>query len=130
LAGQRVRRRDLKIYPRLDVAPLVNRHLGIVEPPISVSEPDWSYPLRAPLSTNSVTAGWELLRSSDAYLIYPVSVTSEFERAGITALEVEDRPRDTVDIGLYTLSDITQNDIIGAFLDILKQQDRSGIVLS
>lgn len=130
LAEQRVRRSDLKQFPRLDVAPLVNRHLGIVETPVAVSELDWSHPLRTPLSTNSVMAGWDLLRSSNAYLLYPVSVTTEFADAGIVALEVEDRPHDTVEIGIYTLSDITPNEIVGSFLELLRQQDRSSIKMS
>lgn len=130
LAGQKVRRTDLKRFPRLDVAPLVNRHLGIVDAPISVGEPEWSHPLRAPLSTNSVTAGWDILRDSDAYLIYPVAVLPEFKRAGIISLDVEDRPQDTVDIGIYTLGEITKNERATGFLEILRQQQRSAIFLS
>jgi DNA-binding transcriptional LysR family regulator len=130
LCNQRVRRSNLKQFPRLDVAPLVNRHLGIVEAPFTVPEPDWSHPLRTPLSTNSVMAGWDLLRSSDAYLIYPVSVTPEFRNAGIVALDVEDRPHDTVEIGIYTLGDITPKVVVSTFLELLRKQDRSVIKMS
>ncbi len=129
LAGRKVHRRDLGQYPRLDVAPLVNRHLGYVDAPVSVTDPDWSHPLRTPLSTNSVTAGWDILRGSDAYLIYPVSATPEFAAAGIVALDVADRPRETVDIGIYTLRDVTRDKVVQAFLDLLAAQDRSGLAL-
>ncbi len=130
LAGHTIRRRDLKAFPRLDVAPLVNRHFGIVEAPTSVSEPEWSHPLRAPLSTNSVMAGWSILRNSDAYLIYPIAVKGEFEAAGLTVLDVSDRPSETVDIGIYTLKGITQSDVAAAFIDGLKHQDRDSITFA
>ena len=130
LVGRSIRRKDLSAFPRLDVAPLVNRHLGIVETPVSVSEADWSYPLRTPLSTNSVMAGLDILRRTDAYLVYPVSVLPEFARAGVVPLDVQDRPRGKVEIGTYTLSDITHTDVVSDFLDILQGQGLSAIQLS
>lgn len=67
-----------------------------------MTDPDWSHPLRTPLSTNSVMAGLDLLEDSDVHLVYPVSVQSEFSRPDIPLLDVEDRPRDKVQIGIYT----------------------------
>ena len=122
LAGRTVLRRDLAPFPRLDVAPLVNRHLGIVDAPTGVKEPDWSHPLRTPLSTNSVIAGLDLLKDSDAYLVYPVSVKPEFREADVTVLDVKDRPRDKVVIGAYTLNDIKENDAARTFLTALRSR--------
>ncbi|MXQ09844.1 LysR family transcriptional regulator [Alphaproteobacteria bacterium GH1-50] len=125
LSGREVERSDLAGYPRLDVAPVVNRHLGLVETPEAAPEPDWSHPLRAPLSTNSVTAGIELLRDSDAYLVYPVAVRPEFARRGVEMLNVRNRPRDRVDIGIYTLTEMSENSLVSAFLDRLRNRDWS-----
>jgi DNA-binding transcriptional LysR family regulator len=127
LAGKTVLRRDLAAFPRLDVAPLVNRHLGIVEAPSGVRDPDWSHPLRAPLSSNSVSAGLDLLKDCDAYLVYPVSVAPEFSRAGVTVLDVEDRPRDKVQIGVYTLDDVNENEAVRAFLGVLERHPWEGV---
>jgi DNA-binding transcriptional LysR family regulator len=123
LSGRPVLRRDLGAFPRLDVAPLVNRHLGIVEAPVGMKDPDWSHPLRTPISTNSVMAGLDLLKDSDAYLVYPVSVKTEFMGSDITILDVKDRPRDRVEIGVYTLNDGRMSDAPKAFLDALCRQD-------
>ena len=117
LAEQPVLRSDLAKYPRLDVAPLVNRHLGIVDVPSNIKEPDWSHPLRTPLSTNSVMAGIHLLKDSDAYLVYPVAMMAEFARLEITKLDVIDRPREKVQIGIYTLNDLTLDGAIQSFLE-------------
>lgn len=125
LAGRSIRRAELGPFPRLDVAPLVNRHLGYVKAPATVSDPHWSHPVRAPLSTNSVKAGLDILRSSDAYLIYPVSVTPEFADAGVIPLDVTDRPRESVDIGIYTLQDMTQDEVVSTFLEALEREHRN-----
>ena len=125
LMGRRIDRSDLSAFPRLDVAPVVNRHLGLVEVPSGVNEPDWSHPLQAPLSTNSVTAGIELLRDSDAYLVYPVAVRPEFARRGVEMLNVRNRPRDTVDIGVYTLTEMSENALAASFLERVRAQDWS-----
>lgn len=119
LAGKTVSRRDLAAFPRLDVAPLVNRHLGIVEAPTGLKDPDWSHPLRTPLSSNSVTAGLDLLKDCDAYLVYPVSAKPEFDQAGVTVLDVKDRPRDKVEIGVYTLDDVKKGVAVQTLLDTL-----------
>jgi DNA-binding transcriptional LysR family regulator len=119
LAGRQVFRSDLAGFPRLDVAPLVNRHLGIVEAPAAVKDPDWSHPLRTPISTNSVMAGLDLLKDSDAYLVYPVSVKPSFLRWDVTSLDVQDRPRDKVEIGIYTLSEGSVSAATHAFLNTL-----------
>lgn len=128
LAQAPARREDLARFPRLDVAPLVNRHLGIVNAPGYVAEPDWSHPLRTPLSTNSVMAGLDLLQDSDAYLVYPVAVQPEFSRADVVILDVEDRPRDRIQIGIYTLSDLSVPEAAQPFLDSLRGHDFTTLV--
>ena len=128
LTKGKARRRDLARYPRLDVAPLVNRHLGIINAPGYVAEPDWTHPLRTPLSTNSVMAGLNLLQDSEAYLVYPVAVAPEFSTAEVVVLDVEDRPRDRIQIGIYTLSDLSIPDVILPFLRDLRQCDYSKLM--
>jgi hypothetical protein len=75
--------------------------------------------LRTPLSSNSVAAGLDLLKDCDAYLVYPVSVKPSFLRWDVTSLDVQDRPRDKVEIGIYTLSEGSVSAATHAFLNTL-----------
>ncbi|MEO0544130.1 MAG: LysR family transcriptional regulator [Pseudomonadota bacterium] len=130
LAGTRTNRSTLSAYPRLDVAPLVNRHVGVVDARMDNREPDWAHPLRAPLSTNSVTAGLDLLHDSNAYLVYPMAAAKEFKRHGIVKLDVEDRPRQAIPIGMYTVPEKTDNASITPLLERLRHEDWSRLQTS
>lgn len=94
----------LAAYPRLDVAPFVNRHLGIVDradfDPASAATP---LDQRARLSTNSVTAGIDILHDSDAILTYPIAFGPSLNAAGIDMLNITDRPKTLIEIGIYRL---------------------------
>ncbi len=106
LAGRAVSISDLRQYPRLDVAPFVNKHLGIIEH----AEFD---PSLAPLgksragllSTNSMTAGLDILKDTDAFLMYPVVCRSYFQERGVTMLNVQQLSRQKIEIGIYRLAE-------------------------
>ena len=105
LAGRTITLSDLQAFPRLDVAPFVNKHLGIIEhanfdpslAPLGKSKVGL-------LSTNSMTAGIDILKDTDSFLIYPIVCSTYFEENGVTVLDVHDRSRLKVEIGMYRLA--------------------------
>lgn len=105
LMGKNLTLNDLKQFPRLDVAPFVNRHLGIVEPqdfdPTAASLKTSQSGL---LTTNSMTAGIDMLNDCDAILTYPIVCQAYFSDHGIAMLNVIDRPQSLIRIGIYRLA--------------------------
>lgn len=105
LVGQNLTVNALKTYPRLDVAPFVNRHLGIVEPhdfdPTSAFR---KASQAGQYTTNSMTAGIDMLKDSDAILTYPIICQAYFGDHGIAMLNVIDRPQQLIQIGIYRLA--------------------------
>jgi DNA-binding transcriptional LysR family regulator len=97
---------ELTQYPRLDVAPFVNRHLGIMKRtdfdtilvPKNVSQTSL-------LSTNSMTAGIDILQDTDAILTYPILCQPYFQKHDVTMIDVVDRPRQKIEIGIYRLAE-------------------------
>lgn len=116
LMGHAIRRKALSDYPRMDVAPFVNRHFGIAEP-AGRSAALWPNEAPAQLSTNSMTSGIGMLKDSDAYLVYPMLTRDFFAAQGIGMLNVTDRPTHQIQIGTYTLAEKTPSDLQVAFLD-------------
>ncbi|MEM8654273.1 MAG: LysR family transcriptional regulator [Pseudomonadota bacterium] len=105
LSGKKVSLSDLRPYPRLDVAPFVNKHLGIIEHAnYDTSLAPLKKSLVGLLSTNSMTAGIDILKDTNAFLVYPILCQLYFQQNGIIALDVKDRSRQRVDIGLYRLA--------------------------
>jgi DNA-binding transcriptional LysR family regulator len=122
LMGQEHTTADLSQYPKLDVAPFVNRHHGIVErtndDPKSVSLP----PSQAGLyTTNSMTAGIDILSDTDAILTYPIVCAPYFEQHGITMLNVSDRQTKMIEIGIYRLAQKTPDQQLSNVIDLIRQ---------
>lgn len=105
LVGRTITQDDLAAFPRLDVAPFVNRHLGIIERADFNPLPDQPQSKTALFSTNSVTAGIDLLQDTDAVLTYPILSKTYFEKSGVVMLDVVDRPNTQIDIGIYRLNE-------------------------
>ena len=105
LCGRTITRKHLASFPRLDVAPFVNRHFGIAEPARKTRAGLWGEDTRAQLSTNSMTSGIAMLKDSDAFLLYPLLTRDYFASQGIQKLSVSDRSTHKVQIGTYTLSE-------------------------
>jgi len=105
LAGRLITLANLRPYPRLDVAPFVHKHLGIIEhsnfdsslAPLGKSQVGL-------LSTNSMTAGIDILKDTDAFLLYPIVCSTYFEKNDVTVLNVQDRSQQKVEIGVYRLA--------------------------
>ena len=105
LQGQKIRQVDLMAYPRVDVAPVVNRHFGIVEKSAPMTDYDHLSNTPAQYSSNSMTSGISILQDSDAYLIYPMATGAYLKAHGIEVLQVTDQPKQNIEIGIYTLAD-------------------------
>ena len=117
LQGRDIKRQDLADYPRLDVAPFVNRHFGIADPAPETGGSIWASREPARLSSNSMTSGICMLQDSDAFLIYPMQISAYFASQGIDMLSVIDRPRHKVAIGIYTLAEKEPSSEQSRFLD-------------
>jgi len=105
LQGRTIGQADLVGFPRVDVAPVVNRHLGIVEKSAPMTDGVHLSNTPALYSSNSMTSGISILQDSDAYLIYPIATGSYFRSHGIEMLKVTDQPKQNIEIGIYTLTD-------------------------
>lgn len=105
LQGKDITLADLHAFPRLDVAPFVNRHFGIAES--TAPRVDGNHPSNnlAVFSTNSMTSGISLLQDTDAYMIYPIVTETVFKGHGLAMLNVMDHPPQRIEIGIYTLSE-------------------------
>jgi len=117
---------DLSNFARLDVSPFVNRHLGIIEradfDPTLVST---SQDQKVRLSTNSVTAGIDILKDTDAVLTYPIAFADYLARHGIAMLNITDRPTTEIDIGIYRLAEKEPDQHLAAFLQSIRDETRS-----
>lgn len=106
LMGTKSTLADLSNFPRLDVAPFVNRHLGLVErddfDPMFASR---SLAQTGLLTTNSMTAGVDMLQDTDAFLIYPILCLPFFQKHGVNMLHVIDRSGKKIEIGIYRLAE-------------------------
>jgi DNA-binding transcriptional LysR family regulator len=105
LQGREISQADLVEFPRIDVAPVVNRHLGIVEKSAPMTDGVHLSNTPALYSSNSMTSGVSILQDTDAYLIYPVATAAYFSSHSIEMLKVTDQPKQNIEIGIYTLTD-------------------------
>tara|TARA_R110001583_G_scaffold138983_1_gene290958 strand:+ start:161558 stop:162475 length:918 start_codon:yes stop_codon:yes gene_type:complete len=117
LQGQKIRQADLAHFPRIDVAPVVNRHFGIVEKSAPMTDHDHLSNAPTQYSSNSMTSGISLLQDSDAYLIYPTATDTYLSGHGIRLLQVTDQPQQNIEIGIYTLADKAMGPLQSAFAE-------------
>lgn len=106
---------ELASFPRLSVSAYGNRHIGIVDR--DELDPSFSRSKSSALSfisTNSMFAGIDLLKETDAILTYPVPTERFFSTFQITRLDVQDLQPKRVPIGIYSLGTKTGEDrVIG-----------------
>ncbi len=113
---------DLDAYPKLSVSAFGNRHIGLVDrdafdPSFRRSRANsagW-------ISTNSMFAGLDLLRETDAILTYPLPTQEFFAKEGISRLDVVDHAPEPVPIGIYTLNSKQIDDHARHLLDAIKK---------
>ncbi len=125
---------DLADYPKLDVAPLINRHLGIVERddfnPTHTSR-KLNYP--GVFTTNSITAGIDILQDSNTVLTYPIACEQIFLKHGIVMLDLIDDEAQKIKIGIYRLTDKEPDQQLIQLIDTIREsvdkltRDGSGI---
>ena len=104
LSGQPCQLKDIEAYPKLSISAFGNRHVGIIDK--DDLDPSFSRAgSKAPnfLSTNSMFAGIDMLRDTDAILTYPVTTKQFFAPHKITQLNVTDVTTNPIPIGIYSL---------------------------
>ena len=105
---------DLKSFPRLSISAFSSRHIGLVDR--ADLDPSFNHAVGAAssfLSTNSVFAGIDMLKSTDAILVYPTPTVPFFAAHDIARLDVKDAPATKVQIGLYELETKRADDRVG-----------------
>ena len=106
LAGGECAVADVSMFPRLDVAPFVNRHLGLIERTTFDRLDAESFQMQTGVcTTNSMTAGIDILQDTDTILVYPILCQSFFQKHEIVMLDVADRPQTQIEIGIYRLTE-------------------------
>lgn len=123
LNGQPCLIKDLAAYPKLSVSAFGNRHIGIVDR--DDLDPSFSRPKssgKSFISTNSMFAGIDLLKETEAILTYPTPTESFFGTFDIVKLDVTDIPPTQVPIGIYSLGTKTVEDRILALRDAIRTQ--------
>ena len=104
LCGRPCHLNELASYPRLSVSAFGNRHIGIVDR--DDLDPSFSRSKSSAMSfvsTNSMFAGIDLLKETNAILTYPVPTEGFFETFQIARLEVKNVEPKLVPIGIYSL---------------------------
>jgi DNA-binding transcriptional LysR family regulator len=121
LAGVECSRADVANFPRLDVAPFVNRHLGLIDRiAFDQMEIERRNLQSGVCTTNSMTAGIDMLQDTDAILVYPIVCQTFFQRHGVTMLDVADRPRTLIEIGVYRLAEKELDEHLNNILDQIR----------
>lgn len=114
---------DLVDFPKLSVSAFGNRHIGIVDR--DELDPSFTRPRSSAasfVSTNSMFAGIDLLRETNAILTYPVASDDFFRSQKIERLDVVDYEPVSVPIGLYSLATKTVEDRVTRLKEALKQR--------
>lgn len=121
LNNRSCRMSDLDAFPKLSVSAFGNRHIGIVDR--DTLDPSFSRPRSNAagwISTNSMFAGLDLLRETDAILTYPLPTKAFFLKEGIDLLEVVDHVPEPVPIGIYSLNSKQVDPRARQLLDAIK----------
>lgn len=104
LYGRPCMQSDMTDYPRLSISAFGNRHIGIVDR--EDLDPSFSRPRSSAasfVSTNSMFAGIDLLKETNAILTYPVPTEKFFKGYQIERLDVTDLEPKLIPIGIYSL---------------------------
>ncbi|MEM5500898.1 LysR family transcriptional regulator [Ahrensia kielensis] len=98
-------REDVKAFDTMDTVPVEYGHRDISDQFVRSSQViDNVQSNRTIFSTNSMTIVLDLLRSSDAIIVYPESSTRFFAANGIARLNVKD-PEEAKPVGMYVLEE-------------------------
>lgn len=121
LINRACRMAELDAFPKLSVSAFGNRHIGLVDR--DALDPSFS-PSRSYgagwISTNSMFAGLDLLRATDAILTYPLPTQVFFAKVGIRQLDVIDHDKQLIPIGIYRLESKQLDENARQLLDAIK----------
>jgi DNA-binding transcriptional LysR family regulator len=119
---------DIAQFPRLDVAPFVNRHLGLIErAAIDQMGSERSHGQTGLCTTNSMTAGIDMLQDTDAILVYPILCEPFFQRHDVIMLDVVDRKRTLIEIGIYRLAEKKPDQHLSQILNHIRRSAKTMI---
>jgi DNA-binding transcriptional LysR family regulator len=112
---------DLASFPKLSVSAFGNRHIGIVDR--NDLDPSFSRSKSSAMSfvsTNSMFAGIDLLKETNAILTYPLPTEDFFKTFQVVRLDVQDPKSERVQIGLYSLGTKTVEDKVKSLQDAVR----------
>ena len=121
LINKSCRMGDLDDFPKLSVSAFGNRHIGLVDR--DVLDPSFRRSRSNAagwISTNSMFAGLDLLRATDAILTYPLPTQEFFAKQGIGRLDVIDHASRPIPIGIYCLDSKPIDENARQLLDAIK----------
>lgn len=126
LGGAECELTDVSRFPRLDVAPFVNRHLGLIERTTFDRMDLEAFQTQTGVcTTNSMTAGIDILQDTDTILIYPILCQHFFQKQGIAMLDVVDRPKTPIEIGMYRLTEKDPDRHLSNIMDLVRQSTQT-----
>ena len=112
---------DVAHYPKLDVAPFVNQHLGLIErddfDPQFITR---SLAQTGLFTTKSMTTGIDMLQDSDAILVYPIVCQPFFQQHGIDNLNISNSCRQKIRVGIYRLAEEEPDPHLSNILDSIR----------
>ncbi|WP_158269282.1 LysR family transcriptional regulator [Saccharospirillum sp. MSK14-1] len=122
LLGRAVSFDDLLDYPHLAVTPDETRYSrAVVTNPQFKEAEHHQYHLadRVVWSTSSMSAALDILRDSDAVMIYPESMTETLADSGVVPLALTE-PQEAMEVGVYRLEDRISDDGLDALVEEVK----------
>lgn len=122
LLGRPVNYDDLLDYPHLAVTPDESRYRRAVVSDSQTKEAEQhQYHLtdRVVWSTSSMSAALDILRDSDAVMIYPESMAPTFAAEGVRPLRLK-VPQAPVEVGVYRLSDRSEEPGLDALVEDIR----------
>jgi len=122
LLGRPVNYDDLLDYPHLAVTPDETRYRrAVVTNPQFKEAEHHQYHLadRVVWSTSSMSAALDILRDSEAVMIYPESMTETLADSGVVPLQLAE-PHEAMEVGVYRLEDRISDEGLDALVADVK----------
>ncbi|WLD57829.1 LysR family transcriptional regulator [Salinispirillum sp. LH 10-3-1] len=122
---------DLLAYPHLDVTPDEARYTQVLDNlALKQAQRERYYvPERVVWATNSMTAGLDILRDSDAVMTYTNVLADYFAQQGVLPLPIEE-PQGPHTVGLYVLAERADDEHIQHITRLIQQHVASAPFIS
>lgn len=129
LYGRRCTLAELGKYPKLSISAFGNRHIGIVDrDDLDPSFTGEKTSVAGFVSTNSMFAGINMLKETDAILTYPEATEPFFRSHQIARLNVMDSDPKPIPIGIYSLGSKTVEEKVLSLKHAIRQTVLQGDV--